>query len=124
MRLGPESIRLGPFVQPGLTACLRCVQVAGPGAAPELPAPADGDRLDPALLMAAVGHAVRDLATWAAGGVPITWSSSVMLTSRLPPQVHSWLRHPHCGCSWGPADHLVEDFRGHPVRRIDRLRAG
>lgn len=124
MRLGPESIRLGPFVQPGLTACLRCVQVAGPGTASGLPALAHGDLLDPALLMAAIGQAVRDLATWVSGGVPITWSSSVMLTSRVPPAVHRWLRHPHCGCSWGPADHLTEELGERPVGRLGELRAG
>ncbi|MCW2833754.1 MAG: hypothetical protein JWN68_1707 [Nocardioides sp.] len=108
MRLGAESIRLGPFVQPGVTACLRCVQVAGPTAAPAGPALAPGEQPDAALLMAGVGWAVRDLTTWHSGGLPLTWSSSITLTSHLQPDVERWLRHPHCGCSWGLPDHLAD----------------
>lgn len=103
--LKPRSIRLGPFVQPGLTACLRCVQV---GSAPARPATTGHDDLDPALLMAAMGCAVRDLATWHSGRPPITWSSSITFTTDAAPEVEHWLRHPHCGCSWGPADLMVD----------------
>jgi hypothetical protein len=72
------------------------------------------DDLDPAMLMAAVGCAVRDLATWCCDRLPITWSSSITFTSDGAPQVERWLRHPHCGCSWGPADLMVE-VAGHSV---------
>jgi len=109
MRLSPEGIRVGPFVQPGVTACLRCVQVGSAPVLRALPGLASDDDLDPALLMAAVGCAVRDLATWQRGGLPITWSSSIMLTNHLQPEVERWPRHPHCGCSWGPADYRVAD---------------
>lgn len=98
VRLGRESLRVGPFVQPGVTACLRCLAVAGvPGA--ERPA-AYAD-LDPALVVAALAWAVRDLATWQAGELPTTWSSTVTLGADLRPEITRWPRHPHCGCSWG-----------------------
>lgn len=119
MCLGSESIRLGPFVQPGVTACLRCVQVAGASTASAAPALAPGEPVDAALLMAGIGWAVRDLATWHSGGLPLTWSSSVTLTGDRQPDVERWLRHPHCGCSWGLLDqsagHLADQGAGRRV---------
>ncbi len=109
LRLSRDSIRLGPFVQPGVTACLRCVQVGGPPALPDLSAE---DCLDPALLMAALGWAVRDLATWHSGGLPTTWSSSITLRASLPSAVERWPRHPHCGCSWGLIDCRADPLTG------------
>jgi hypothetical protein len=97
---------LGPFVVPGTTACVRCVdahlgehdprravvveQVGG------LPAGSD----DPALEAVATAWAVRDVLTFAAGGTPSTWSATVTLTAELAPTRRAWARHPHCGCSW------------------------
>ena len=104
LRLSRDSIRLGPFVQPGATACLRCVHVGGSPALPDLAA---DDEPDPALLMAVLGWAVRDLATWHSQELPATWSSSITLTADLQPEVERWPRHPHCGCSWGLVEHQV-----------------
>lgn len=98
VRLGADSVRVGPFVHPGVTACLRCLEAAGPPAEAALAAYAD---LDPALLMVALGWAVRDLATWQAGQLPTTWSATVTIRADLHPDVARWPRHPHCGCSWG-----------------------
>jgi hypothetical protein len=98
VRLGAASVRIGPFVHPGVTACLRCLEVARP---PAVAAPAAYADLDPALLMVALGWAVRDLATWQAGQLPTTWSTTVTIRSDLQPEVTRWPRHPHCGCSWG-----------------------
>ena len=114
VRLSPHEIRLGPFVQPGVTACLRCVQSSMEEAAPA--GAADGD-VDPALLMAALGMAVRDLATWLSGDLPVTWSSSLTLSAGLTSEVTRWLRHPHCGCSWGPIDHLSAPWTSPAVVR-------
>lgn len=98
---------VGPFVVPGRTACLRCVdahrgqhdprralvieQLAGRPAAPE----------DPTLATLAAAWAVRDLLTFADGGEPGTWSATVELGPALPPRRRTWERHPHCGCAWG-----------------------
>lgn len=98
VRLGLESVRVGPFVQPGVTACLRCLAATGlPGGA----RPAAYADLDPALVMVALAWAVRDLGSWNAGELPSTWSGTVTIGADLSPEVTRWPRHPHCGCSWG-----------------------
>ncbi|MEO5661781.1 MAG: hypothetical protein ABIR39_00730 [Nocardioides sp.] len=98
VRLGRESLRVGPFVQPGVTACLRCIAATG---VPEDARPAAYADVDPALVTLALAWAVRDLATWQAGEVPATWSSTVAIGTDLSPEITRWPRHPHCGCSWG-----------------------
>ena len=107
------AVRLGPFVVPGVTACLRCVDAhlgerderrgvvvaQHTSAVPEvtgLPAP-----LDPALLTMAIGWAVRDVLTFVAGDQPSSWSATVDLEPDLALTRHHWRRHPHCGCCWG-----------------------
>jgi len=100
VRLGADSVRVGPFVQPGVTACLRCLEAAGPPAEAAIAAYAD---LDPALLMVGLAWAVRDLATWQAGQLPTTWSTTVTIRADLHPETAHWPRHQHCGCSWGLA---------------------
>lgn len=97
---------LGPFVVPGHTACLRCVdahrgehdprravvveQLGGRGGGPE----------DVALRAVAAAWAARDALTYVTGGRPTTWSATVTLSTDLDPVRHPWARHPHCGCSW------------------------
>jgi hypothetical protein len=108
VREGVAGPVLGPYVEPGRTACLRCLdahlaeqdprralvveQLAGT-------APLRAAEPDPALRALAVAWAVQDLATAADGGVPATWSATVALGS-LPPVVTAYRRHVHCGCSW------------------------
>lgn len=97
---------IGPFVVPGRTACLRCVdahlgqhdprravvveQVGGLSA----------EAHDPGLTALVAAWAVRDVLTHAEGGRPSTWSATVAIGADLAPRTHDWLRHPHCGCSW------------------------
>jgi bacteriocin biosynthesis cyclodehydratase domain-containing protein len=107
------AARVGPFVLPGYTACLRCVdahldehderrgvvlsQVTGDDTAPlALPAPSD-----PALTTLALAWAARDLVTFVEGDRPATWSATVDLDVSLDVVTRPWLRHPHCGCCWG-----------------------
>lgn len=103
---GPHGWTVGPFVVPGRTACLRCVdahraehdprralvveQLAGRQAAPP----------DPTLAALAAAWAVRDALTFLGGGEPATWSATVEIGQDLPPRRRTWARHPHCGCSW------------------------
>jgi len=118
VREGPGGTVLGPYVVPGATACLRCVdahlgekdprralmveQVATtPPLRPSEP--------DPALRTLALAWAVRDLAAGAEGEVPATWSATVTL-GRLPPTVTTYRRHLHCGCAW--AEDLVDRAAG------------
>lgn len=100
------GVTIGPFVLPGATACLRCVdahlgqhdprrsmvleQVGGRPSGPH----------DPGLTALAAGWAVRDLLSFAAGRRPSTWSATVEIGTDLSPRHRSWTRHPHCGCSW------------------------
>jgi hypothetical protein len=109
MRGALGSALLGPFVVPGLTACLRCVdahlaetdprralvveQVAVPPGAEDPPS-------DPALQSLAVGWAVRDLLRFVEGDRPSTWSATHYLGPTDAPTTKQWTRHPHCGCAW------------------------
>jgi hypothetical protein len=118
VREGPRGPLLGPYVVPGATACLRCVdahlgeldprralvveQVATtPPLRPAAP--------DPALRALAVAWAVRDLTAAAEGDAPATWSATVAL-GVLPPTVTAYRRHLHCGCAW--AEDLVDQAAG------------
>lgn len=99
---------LGPFSVPGRSACLRCVDLhrAAEDSAHLLLVDryvhAPPGSTDLVLGTLAMAWAVRDLATFAAGGCPSTWSRTV----RIDPAVgevaaQAWWRHPECGCTWG-----------------------
>lgn len=101
----PGVLRVGPFVVPGQTACLRCVDAHEGEADPrralvlEQLAERPAAPLGVATTALAAAWAVRDLQTYLAGGCPATWSASVDLDD-APPALRSWERHPHCGCAW------------------------
>jgi hypothetical protein len=107
---GPDELTIGPFVVPGWTACVRCVDAHRSEADPKrglvveqvatLPALTE-DRVDPTLRALALAAAVRDLVTFAEGLRPATWSATIRVDASLRLQPESWLRHAHCGCSWG-----------------------
>lgn len=102
-------VRVGPFVVPGVTACLRCLdahqaehdprrglvvqQYAGEPMR-EDPLPAD-------LWQLATAFAVRELVRWVDGHRPRTWSATVRVDAALELTPTTWTRHPGCGCSWG-----------------------
>lgn len=101
--------RIGPFVEPGRTACLRCVDAHESLSDPrrclvvaqaarvaiERPPP-----LDPLVEHLALAWALRDLVRYVEGDEPSTWSTTVDLGALTPPVVTRWGRHPECGCSW------------------------
>jgi len=106
-------VRLGPFVVPGRTACLRCVdahleeldyrrslvvrQYADAETADaDVPVPDD-----PALMTMALAWAARDLVAFVDGDRPSTWSATVAVEAGLGLHRQDWQRHPHCGCCWG-----------------------
>ena len=109
-----EGIALiGPFVVPGVSACLRCLDAHRTDADPlwplllaQLTAPVrrgDGvpEPADPALQALAVSWAVRDLTSYVEGRRPATWSATLRLTPDLAEtESIAWLRHPGCGCAW------------------------
>ena len=102
----PDRVRLGPFVVPGATACLRCVdahlaeddprrglvleQLGVPGEVSPSPATPCWPRVRSAL-------AVRELASYAEGDRPATWSATLTLSADLSLPHQAWPRHPHCG---------------------------
>lgn len=101
--------RIGPFVHPGLTACLRCVdahEALHDARRPLLLAQAAGiaaDRpppLDPLLDQIAFAWAVRDLVRHLEGDEPSTWSATIDLGPVAAPDRIRWGRHPECGCAW------------------------
>ncbi|MGI8523837.1 MAG: TOMM precursor leader peptide-binding protein [Nocardioides sp.] len=112
--LHPDRVRIGPFVVPGQTACLRCLDAHAADRDPHrgavlvrleaepvhepLPAP-----YDPALASLALAWAVRDLASFLEGDEPATWSATVRVGTDLSVVRRRWLRHPGCGCAWGDA---------------------
>jgi hypothetical protein len=105
------SIAVGPFVVPGITACVRCVDAHRGEHDPRRPLvveqvatspPLVEVRPDAALRAMALGWAVRDLVAFLDGARPSTWSTTVTLGAAAAPLARAWLRHPHCGCSWGP----------------------
>lgn len=111
--LADGIVRVGPFVVPGRTACVRCVDAhhtdrdprrslvlqqyaEARGPTPGVPDPVPHDLLDLALVWA-----VRDLVNWIDGRQPRTWSSTVEVDPGLELAVVRWPVHPGCGCGWG-----------------------
>ena len=111
VRLVDGVIVLGPFVEPGRTACLRCLDAHRHDADPEhIPVlhryihepRADGHPDEPpgAAAALALAWAARDLSGWHAGGRPATLSTTVTLDPGGLTAA-TWLRHPECVCGWG-----------------------
>ncbi|MCW2780581.1 MAG: hypothetical protein JWR35_1030 [Marmoricola sp.] len=106
---------VGPFVEPGRSACLRCIdahhaEVDPPysilasryAAATDVPRlDATAEPVDTALATLALSWAVRDVVSHVDGIRPSSWSTTIRLHPTLT-EVTSvcWLRHPACGCSW------------------------
>ncbi len=114
VRLVDGGAILGPFVVPGTTACLRCIDAHASVHDPDhvavtsryvratAQARPDGvPDLDPALAAVAVAWVVRDVVAHLGGREPSTWSRTLNLSSD-PANRHEqeWLRHPRCGCCW------------------------
>lgn len=106
---GAAGRRIGPFVDPGRTACLRCVDAHESLQDPRLPlllaqaAHAAGERpppVDPVLDQLVLAWAVRDLLRYVEGDEPSTWSTTVVVDPGGAPEVTRWGRHPDCGCAW------------------------
>jgi hypothetical protein len=115
VRLTEGRMVLGPFVAPGRTACLRCIDghctdadASWPLLVRQYAAATSRDRadgapepVDPMLASLAVSWAARDLASYVDGLRPTTWSSTVTVHGPLDRiETRAWLRHPGCCCSW------------------------
>jgi len=106
----PRLVRIGPFVEPGRSACLRCIDAHLGDVDPrramvlhqldEQPSAPLSDP-DPCLVQVAVGWAVRDLVRVLTGATSALRSATVTVTDALDVTRRDWLRHAHCGCAWG-----------------------
>jgi bacteriocin biosynthesis cyclodehydratase domain-containing protein len=120
LRLVEGHAVVGPFVLPGETACLRCVDAHHTDVDPAWPllvaqyATAVGrprsdtlsEPVDPALAAVATAWAARELVSHAEGRRPATASTTVRLDPLLTAlETQCWPRHPACGCAW--ADDLA-----------------
>lgn len=104
-----HELVVGPFVVPGATACVRCVDCHHGDGDPRrglvveqvaTQAPLVPVSPDPSLRAVALSLAVRDLVSFVEGEVPGTWSSTITVTKELDLLPTRWLRHAGCGCAW------------------------
>lgn len=106
-----EGVVLGPYVVPGLTPCLGCldahadsqspVPVARPVGLPDPIDVATTGGTTSSLAAVAAGWLACDIARHLAGERPTTWSATVELAPGLASiTCLEWLRHPSCACSW------------------------
>ena len=104
-------VRVGPFVEPGRTACLRCMDaqlsehdprralIVEQYAADRVPT-AVAEPYDETLGLLALTMAVADVIAFVDGDRPATWSTTIDVGPGLDLQRTLWKRHPRCGCSW------------------------
>ncbi len=115
VRLVDGAGLIGPFVVPGLTACLRCIDAHLGLRDPDhvaitsryvhatARARSDGvpDVVDPVLASVVVAWAVRDVVAHLEGRRPSTWSRTLLLDDEPARRIEQdWSRHPECGCCW------------------------
>jgi hypothetical protein len=102
---GDESVRLGPLVRPGTSACVRCLHLERRDREPAWPviasqlagtrAPQEGG----ALAFDAAGRAARAARTWLDEGRDLLRGGSVSLQQRARSEKWIWHRpHAECGC--------------------------
>ena len=106
----PTRVRIGPLVEPGRSACLRCLDARlgerDPRRATVLAQlserpPGSETAYDAALAVAGAGLALRDLSGYLAGTETALRSTTLTIDRGLEVTRQVWLRHPHCGCAWG-----------------------
>jgi bacteriocin biosynthesis cyclodehydratase domain-containing protein len=115
LRLVEGHAVVGPFVLPGETACLRCVDAHHTDVDPAWPllvaqyatavtrprCDTLPEPVDPALAALAAAWTARELASYAEGRRPSTASTTVRLDPHLTAlETHCWPRHLACGCTW------------------------
>lgn len=116
LRLVEGHAVVGPFVEPGRTACLRCLDAHHTDVDPAWPLLVTQyasavtrvrddtvpEPVDPMLAAIAAAWGARELVSHAEGRRPATASATVRLDPHLTAlETQGWPRHPACGCSWG-----------------------
>ncbi len=114
---------VGPFVRPGLTCCLRCLDLyrtdrdqAWPRVAAQLGA-GPPRRFDPALSDLAAALAVSEVLTVLDGYTqPVTTGATLEVRpGHTLPRLRHWPAHSRCGCRWLPSSTPVSARSGPPV---------
>lgn len=100
---------VGPFVVPGRTACIRCIDLSRSQLEPCWATlvdsanhnPIPGGCCPPSLVAVTAGYAAQEVALWASGSLPVSCDALVEIPHGLGP-VHTrgYEPHPHCGCGW------------------------
>lgn len=101
---------VGPFVVPGRTACLRCVDLSRSQVDPcwttlvdsAQTTPAKTHSCPPSLVAMTAGYAAQEVVLWASGALPVCCDNVVEIPHGLGTvQTVGFQQHPHCGCGWG-----------------------
>ena len=100
---------VGPFVSPGSSACLRCLDAARTDLDPAWPALVDSatrrrgrvPACDPVLAALMAAWAVQEVALWAGGQRVQTRDCTIEVPQGMG-RVHTerYEPHPSCGCGW------------------------
>lgn len=100
---------VGPFVVPGSTACLRCVDLARSQLDPCWPTLVDSAQVSPpsapcgstSLVAVTAGYATQEVAMWASGMVPLSCDRVIEMPHGFGEvQTVAFQPHPECGCGW------------------------
>ena len=130
VRLVDGGAVLGPFVVPGTSPCLRCIDAHLSLRDPDHTAvttryaratgrarPDGVPDLDHSLALVALAWVARDVLAHLAGQQPSTWSRTLHLgATPARPSEHLWLRHPLCGCCWSALADPPASEEEHPSR--------
>ncbi|ACQ81137.1 hypothetical protein Bcav_2892 [Beutenbergia cavernae DSM 12333] len=118
------DVVVGPFVEPGRTACLRCVDLhrtdrdaRWPVVATQL---AGDDPVEPesVTLHLAASLLVRDVLAELDGRVPATVATTIEVDPFTPfGRIRTWETHPRCGCSEGAFRSVIQRPSGRGGRR-------
>ncbi|WP_248582759.1 hypothetical protein [Nocardioides sp. InS609-2] len=100
-------VRLGPWVVPGQTACLQCLDAHArerdarhPVLVEQWNSAEHVAEVEPSLVSLALAWACADVVRWCHAQAPTTWSSTIWLDENGLPDIRSWTRHAWCGCGW------------------------
>jgi hypothetical protein len=100
---------LGPFVSPGVTACLRCLDQVRAEIDPAWPTLVEAvsarrghvHACDPLLARLVATWAVQEVSVWASGLQPQTWGRTIEIPLGIGVvSVQPSHAHPACGCGW------------------------
>ncbi|CAA9372144.1 hypothetical protein [uncultured Nocardioides sp.] len=104
-------VLVGPFVVPGSTACLQCLDAHArdrdarhPVLVEQWSGGAQPVEVEASLMSLALAWACDDVVRWCHAARPTTWSATVRLDEEAAPQVLTWAPHPWCGCGWSGLD--------------------